>query len=106
MEKAKTQVPNSMNVNEVIAQVEKAIKEDKTASSTLIASIQLMLLLVKMLVGRLSLNSKNSSKSPSSDKNKKDKDDTDKDNDSSKKQGGQKGHQGNTLKFVEDPEKS
>ena len=104
MAKAKTQIPSSMDVDEVLTQVEKAIKEDKTASPALISAVTMMVLLVKMLLGRLSLHSKNSSKAPSSDQNK-DKDEQENENgDEKPKSGGQKGHKGTTLELVDDPE--
>ena len=58
-----------MMASEVIEKVENAIKEDKTVSPALIAAIQMMLSLVRMLLGRSKLTSKNSSKPPSYDGN-------------------------------------
>ncbi len=108
MEQSKEQIPSSMKASEIIEKVEKAIKEDKTASPTLITAIKMMLLLVKMLIGRSKLTSKNSSLPPSSDQNKAEKEekkeDTNKEGEAPRKPGGQKGHQGSTLEFVENPE--
>ena len=59
----------SINVEQTISQVKQAIAEDKTLSTGLRSSIELLLLLVTLLLNRLNLNSNNSSKPPSSDTN-------------------------------------
>ncbi len=88
----------SINIDEVIENTRKILDEDPDVSPALKSSIQLLLLLVSLLINRLGLNSKNSSKPPSSDPNRKKK----KKGPSNKKPGGQKGHDGKTLK--KDPE--
>ncbi len=103
MAKSKEQIPSSMNVNSILEQAEKSLEEDKSISSSSKAIFNLLILVIKMLLGRSKLTSKNSSKPPSSDNNNETDDEKDKKN--SKKQGGQKGHQGNTLTFLENPEK-
>ncbi len=95
-----TLIPESLDVNATIEQVENALKNDKAASPALVAAVQMMLLLVKLLFGRLSLNSRNSSKPPSQDPNRP-KEERKK---STNKQGGQKGREGKTLKPVDDPD--
>ena len=104
MAKPKTQIPSSMDVDDILAQTEKMLEEDETLSPSSRNLIQLLLLVIKMFLGRLSLHSKNSSKSPSSDRNK-DKDEKENESGEAKpKSGGQKGHKGSTLKLVDDPE--
>ena len=76
------------------------LDEDQSVSPALKASIELLLLLVTLLVNRLGLNSNNSSKPPSSDPNRVKK----KKEPSTRKPGGQKGHNGATLKKVEKPD--
>ncbi len=95
-----TLIPESLDVNATIEQVENALKNDKAASPALVAAVQMMLLLVKLLFGRLSLNSRNSSKPPSQDPNRPKEGRKKSDN----KQGGQKGREGKTLKPVDDPD--
>jgi len=63
--------PNNINVSSAIADAEKLLAEEKDISPALKASVKLILVLVRTMVERLSLNSKNSSKPPSTDKKKK-----------------------------------
>ena len=65
----KTLPPESMDIDKTIAQIEQALKDDGGASPALIAAVHMMIILVKLLTGRLGLNSRNSSKPPSDDKN-------------------------------------
>ncbi len=88
----------SINVDEVVENTRKILDEDPDVSPALKSSIQLLLLLVSLLINRLGLNSSNSSKPPSSDPNRPKK----KKGTGNKKAGGQKGHEGKTLK--KDPE--
>ncbi|MCP4322251.1 MAG: IS66 family transposase [Alteromonadales bacterium] len=98
----KTLTPESMEINKTIAHVEQVLKDDEGSSPALIDAVRSMLLLVKLLTGRLGLNSKNSSKPPSDDKNS-NKNTSTKGN--SNKQGGQTGHKGSTLELVNNPDK-
>ena len=63
-----------------LRKVDLAIKEDKTVSPALIATIQMMLFLMRMLFGRSKLTSQNSSKPPSDDGNNQADDEKDKKN--------------------------
>lgn len=100
-ESTETLTPESIEINKTIAQVEQALKDDKGASPALIAAVSVMLLLIKLLLSRLGLNSRNSSKPPSSDTNLEKK----KRNNSNNSAGGQRGHKGSTLKPVDNPDK-
>jgi transposase len=90
---------DNINLEESIQEVEDLLKKEKV-SPAMKSSIKVILLLVKILVNRLGLNSKNSSKPPSTDPNreKKSKKAT------GRKPGGQKGRKGVTLHPVEDPD--
>ncbi|MBA3037184.1 MAG: IS66 family transposase, partial [Desulfobacterium sp.] len=95
-----------MNIEniEIEASIEKAqilIREDKQLSAASKSMFEILILIIRLLVNRLNLNSKNSSKSPSSDPNreKKPKSQT------GKKPGGQNGHVGRTLKKIDNPDK-
>ncbi len=86
-------------VEETLEKVKKLIAEEKTLSPALRASLELLLTLVNLLLNRLGLNSRNSSKPPSSDPNRKKKR-----SNGNNKPGGQKGHAGNHLELVDDPD--
>lgn len=75
--------------------------ENETGISPAFRSVfKLLIMLVKILADRNSLNSRNSSKPPSSDPNREKKKKTN----GKKKPGGQKGHTGKTLCRVDDPD--
>jgi len=90
----------NINIEEVISKLKKQMAEDPEVSPALKNSIELLLVLVSLLINHLGLNSTNSSKPPSSDPNRKKK----KKRSGNKKPGGQKGHNGSTLKQVKDPD--
>lgn len=89
-----------IDVESTIENTQRLLDEDQSVSPALKASFVLLLLLVTLLLNRLGLNSSNSSKPPSSDPNRKKK----KREPGSNKPGGQKGHNGTTLKKVEKPD--
>ena len=93
---------NKSSVSETIKQAEKLLNEEKNISPALRTMFKMILLLMKTLPGRLSLNSKNSSKPPSTDPNR----DRSKSNKKStgRKPGGQLGHAGKQLQPVEHPD--
>lgn len=93
---------NNINAEELIEKIRIQMKEEKNLPSALKASLELLLLLVTLLLNRLGLNSKNSSKPPSTDPNRIRKP-ADK---SDRKPGGQKGHNGVTLKPVANPDET
>lgn len=78
-----------------------SLLENETGISPAFRSVfKLLIMLVKILADKNSLNSSNSSKPPSSDPNRKKK----KKVGGKRKQGGQKGHIGKTLSRVDDPD--
>jgi transposase len=83
-----------------VEKIKQQIEADKTLSSSMRVTLNLLLLIVNLLCQRLGLNISNSSKSPSSDQNRK-KTST---NNSSNKTSGQKIHKGSTLALDDHPE--
>ena len=90
----------TIDVEATIETTRRLLAEDQAASPALKASVKLLLVLVILLVNRLGLNSRNSSKPPSSDPNRK----KHRKKNGEKKPGGQKGHDGTTLKTIENPD--
>lgn len=90
----------NIKVEETIEKVKKQIEEEECLSPALRASLELLLTLVTLLLNKLGLNSRNSSKPPSSDPNRK----KNKNKGNGNKPGGQKGHPGNHLELVNDPD--
>ncbi len=90
---------DNISVEDSIKRVKELIKKESNISPALKAAIEVLLLLISLLVNRLGLNSKNSSKPPSSDPNRAKKDNSDK-----KKAGAQKGHIGQCLLQVNNPD--
>ena len=91
-----------INIEETIAKVERTLSKEKKISSELRALIQLLLIVVKLLINRLSLNSRNSSKAPSTEPNRVR--GRHRKSEGERKPGGQPGHKGVQLKPVSDPE--
>jgi len=91
---------NSINITEIVEQTKTQLQEDKTLTPALKMSIELILVVVVMLAGKLGLNSQNSSIPPSKDINRikptREK--------SEKSAGGQKGRAGKTLTQTETPD--
>lgn len=91
----------SIDIDAAIKKMEATLAAEADMSPALRSTSELMILIIKLLVGRLGLNSRNSSKPPSSDpnriktSNKK----------TGRKPGGQKGRVGKTLEKIEDPDK-
>ncbi len=90
----------NIKVEETIEQVRKQLDEEENLSPSLRASMELLLTLITLLLNRIGLNSRNSSKPPSDDKNRKK---TPKSRNGNRP-GGQKGHAGNHLELVDDPD--
>ena len=90
----------SIDIEAAVQKAKVAIDKDEQLSASTRSVIELLILLISMLAGRLNLNSKNSSKPPSSDPNREKKPSKKTGN----KPGGQKGHIGNTLTKVDDPD--
>ena len=89
----------NIDVSKSIDNIKKLLVEEKNISPVLKAAIELILVIVTLLTGRLSLNSRNSSKPPSQDKNR---EKTNKKN-SDKKPGGQKLRIGKNLAPTKTP---
>ena len=91
----------NIDINKTVEEARDLLNKEKNISPSLKAVIKVLFLIIGLLVNRFNLNSKNSSKPPSQDQNR---DKKKKKNQSDKKQGGQKGHKGYTLKPVENPD--
>lgn len=91
---------DDIDIDRVVESTKKLLKEDKSTSPALLASIELILLVVSLLANRLGLNSKNSSKPPSTDPNREKKAKSN----SNKPPGGQKGREGKTLSQFDEPD--
>lgn len=89
-----------INVEEAVKKVQSLLADEVNISPALKASIGVLLLLISILANRLGLNSKNSSKPPSTDPNRIKQSRTKAD----RKPGGQPGHDGNTLRKVDNPD--
>jgi len=59
----------SIDIEVAVANVKRLLEEEKGLSPALVASMEIILLLISLLANRLNLNSRNSSKPPSSDPN-------------------------------------
>jgi len=90
----------TINVEKTIEATRKMLDEDPSVSAALKTTIELLLVLVTLLMNRIGLNSSNSSKPPSSDPNR----EKIKKDPIKKKPGGQKGHNGTTLKKIANPD--
>jgi transposase len=90
---------DNIPVEQTLEKVKQQIEEEKNLSPALRASLEVLLTLVTLLLNRLGLNSRNSSKPPSSDPNRKKKN-----KNGNNHPGGQKGHRGNHLELVDDPD--
>lgn len=90
----------NIDINKTVNDVELLLEQSDDLPPALSASINMLLLVVKLLVDRTGLNSRNSSKPPSSDPNSK-KNSRAK---SDKPRGGQKGHKGYNLERIDDPD--
>lgn len=94
---------NDINITETIAKVEKTLREDKAISEEFRALVGVLLVIVKLLVDKLGLNSNNSSKPPSSDPNRP-RGRRSRASGEKRKPGGQPGHKGAHLVRVDKPD--
>ena len=91
---------DGIDIDSALAEVENLLNSETGVPPAFVSMMKLLVMIVKLLMNRVGLNSKNSSKPPASDPNrlkptrKK----------SGKKPGGQNGHIGTTLKQVENPD--
>lgn len=91
---------DGIDIDTTLKELELTLAREKDLSPALRSMISVLILVVKLLTNRVGLNSSNSSKPPSSDPNRVKK----LRNKSGKKAGGQKNHQGTTLKQIEEPD--
>lgn len=91
---------SDIDVDATLENVRQQLKEDTTVSPSLRSAINLLLLLIPILLGRVNTNSRNSSKPPSQDPNRVTKERAKSD----RKPGGQQGRIGKTLQPVDDPD--
>jgi len=92
-----------INISETINRVESFLRKDKSTSPQVRAMMELLVTIIKLLVNKFGLNSRNSSKPPSSDPNRK-RGSTKKTKGKKRKPGGQRGHKGTNLQKVENPD--
>lgn len=90
-----------LDIKDTLKKAKGFLDEDVSLSAAAKTMMLLLIMIVEMLANRLGLNSKNSSKPPSQDPNREKKNKKDP---LAKKPGGQKGHPGNNLKPVTDPD--
>lgn len=93
---------DSVDIHATIKRVETLLREEKELSPAMVGSIEMLIMVVKLLVDRLGLNSRNSSKPPSTDMAPRQRSKT---NNSKNKPGGQHGHAGTTLQPELHPDK-
>jgi transposase len=91
---------DKLNITEAVDSTRRLLETDKNISPALRAMIEMLLMIISLLAGKLGLNSKNSSKPPSSDPNRK-KNPRGK---GTNKPGGQPGRTGTNLEPVEAPD--
>jgi len=90
-----------IDINKTLDEAHKLLKNEKNISPAFKAIIKVLFFIITLLMNRFNLNSKNSSKPPSTDPNRKKES---KNNLLGKKPGGQKGHVGNNLRPIENPD--
>jgi transposase len=95
---------DKININETIAKVEENLRKHANLPAEFRALVELLLLIVKLLIKRINLNSNNSSKPPSIDFNRK-RGSKQKGKGKKRKPGGQPGHNGTNLEQVADPDR-
>ena len=91
---------DKINIAETVESTRKLLEADKKISPALRAMIEMLLMIITLLAGKLGLNSQNSSKPPSTDPNRKKKTKSNKGN----KPGGQPGRVGKNLEPVDNPD--
>lgn len=93
---------SNIDVDAALANVRQQLQDDPTVSPSLRAAIELLMLLIQALTGRLNTNSANSSIPPSRDPNRP----RPKKASARRKPGGQPGRKGVTLQPVDDPDET
>lgn len=93
-----------INVSDALKNAEAMLRDDKSASPQMRAMMELLIVVIRLLVGKLGLNSSNSSKPPSQDP-KRQRGSKQMAKGNKRKPGGQNGHTGTTLKKVTNPDR-
>lgn len=91
----------SIDINKTLEEARVLLANEKNISPAFRSIMEVLFLVIKLLMNRFNLNSKNSSKPPSDDQNRKKKS---KQNDAGKRPGGQNGHIGKNLQPVKNPD--
>ena len=91
-----------INLSKAIEDAKKALEKEENLSPSFVATVELLIVIITILINKLGLNSSNSSKPPSTDSNSNPK--KKKKKKTEKKPGGQKGHKGSRLEPVENPD--
>lgn len=89
-----------IDIKAAVANAEKLLKNDQQITPPVRAVMSVLLLVVKLLMVKTGLNSRNSSIPPSQDQNRK----REKKSAGKRKAGGQPGRSGTTLKPIEEPD--
>jgi transposase len=95
---------DKINITKALENVDKLLREDKTASPQFRAMVELLVVVINLLLGKLGLNSSNSSIPPSKDTSRQ-RGSKRKNKGKKRKPGGQKGHKGANLKWEEKPDR-
>lgn len=90
-----------IDINKTLEDARALLENEKNISPAFKSVMEVLFLVIKLLMNRFNLNSKNSSKPPSDDQNRNKKN---KKNEAGKKPGGQNGHIGKNLQPVENPD--
>ena len=93
----------NIDITKSIEKAKKQFANDQTVSPAARSTFELLILIIKLLINKLGLNSSNSSKPPSQDKNRPKIQKKKKRKGKRLKPGGQKGHNGSTLEKFNDP---
>jgi transposase len=93
-----------VNISETLKNVESLLRADKSASPQIRAMLELLVVVINLLLGKLGINSSNSSTPPSKDPHR-ERGSKKKTKGRKRKPGGQKGHKGTTLEKEENPDK-
>jgi transposase len=95
---------DKINITQALEGAERTLSESKSLPPEVRTLIGLLVVIIRLLVGKLGINSSNSSKPPSQDPNRQ-RGSKQKAKGSKRKPGGQDGHKGTTLKRVPTPDR-
>jgi transposase len=93
-----------IDITETLKNVERTLREDKSGSPQMRAMMDLLVVIINLLLGKLGINSKNSSTAPSQDPHRK-RGSKRKARGKKRKPGGQNGHEGASLQREENPDR-